>query len=284
MATTSSVPPFHGHEHRRVPRLVDAAGPPDFLAGLLVEAIRLSLSTLALMMTRSPCMTGEAAEPQPLNSSPTSDCQSCLPLRSKANAPVLPKNTYSRSPSVAGVLVAYPWPSRIRLLLGQPGLDLGVPEDLAGLAVEGHEVETEILLVSLAATGDVVARVTGEIDLVAEDDGAGAAGAREGVFQTMLSVLLQVVGRLVAELVPRPPGPRNCRQSAAWPQTTQPAANQQPAAKQNGFMSKFSAKQIGPVGLLGLIGPRGPTGPIHPTDYFPDNALACFTSSMNSAR
>src|SRR5262245_35203485 len=50
------------------------------------------LSTLALMKTRSPCTTGDVAEPQPFSPSPTSACQSCLPCRSKANTPDLPKN------------------------------------------------------------------------------------------------------------------------------------------------------------------------------------------------
>ena len=64
------------------------------------------LSTLALTMTRSLYRTGDVPEPQPVVPVPTLVDQICLPLRSKQRTPVLPKNTYTCLPSLAGVLEA----------------------------------------------------------------------------------------------------------------------------------------------------------------------------------
>src|SRR5687768_969768 len=72
----------------------------------LSSATRLPLSTLALMMTRSPTSSGELADPHPERSEPTSACHSCLPSWSNANTPVFPKKAYSRSPSADNVLDA----------------------------------------------------------------------------------------------------------------------------------------------------------------------------------
>src|SRR5262245_59542211 len=104
MASTSSVlPPATGtstgvFHDSRMPRARHLSLPV-----FLSSAMRDSLSTLALTMTRSPARMGEAAVPQSLSPAPTSACQSALPSKSNANTPDLPKKTYRRSPSVAGV-------------------------------------------------------------------------------------------------------------------------------------------------------------------------------------
>src|SRR5688500_7171431 len=61
------------------------------------------LSTLALTISRLPYKRGEHPEPQPLVFSPTLACHTWFPSRSKQYTPDLPKNTYSRWPSVVGV-------------------------------------------------------------------------------------------------------------------------------------------------------------------------------------
>src|SRR5688572_20096455 len=80
---------------------------------------------------------------------------------------------------------------------GELGLDLFLPGDIAALAIEANEEELEVLLIAGVAPfaplaepalaesahplGDAgaIARVTGEEDLVAGDDGARRAGAGE---------------------------------------------------------------------------------------------------------
>src|SRR5262245_57172677 len=107
IATTSSVlPPARGtrigvFHDSRMPRARHTSLPV-----FLFRATRLSLSTLALTITRSPYSTGDAPVPKPLSFDPTSARQSCLPAWSKAKTPDLPKKAYTRSPSTAAVLEA----------------------------------------------------------------------------------------------------------------------------------------------------------------------------------
>src|SRR5689334_3128969 len=106
MLTTSSFPSFKrtstGVFHDDPTPLVRQISFPD----VLLKATSDPLSTLALIINRSPYSTGEQPEPQPLVPSPTLAVQISLPSRSKQKTPDLPKNTYSRSPSVMGVLPA----------------------------------------------------------------------------------------------------------------------------------------------------------------------------------
>src|SRR5262249_61726300 len=90
---------------RRAPRLCWPGGARHTsLPVALSSAIRALLSTLAFTTSKFLYSTGDAPEPQPLVPLPTRTCQSCLPSRSKQKTPDLPKNTYSFSPSVTGVL------------------------------------------------------------------------------------------------------------------------------------------------------------------------------------
>src|SRR5687767_8307847 len=73
---------------------------------ILSNATSEPLSILALTINRFLYSNGEQPEPQPLVPSPTLACHSSLPSRSKQNTPDLPKKTYSRWPSVVGVLAA----------------------------------------------------------------------------------------------------------------------------------------------------------------------------------
>src|SRR5262249_43102228 len=65
------------------------------------------------------------------------------------------------------------------LLLGQVGGDLLVPEDLASLGVQAHDVPLERGHVAARPAGHVVAAVTGQEDSPAHDDGTGGAGPRK---------------------------------------------------------------------------------------------------------
>src|SRR3954466_13450021 len=72
----------------------------------LLSATSAPASTLALTMTRFLCRTGEVAEPQLCVLSPTDCDHFALPSRVSAPTPFLPRKTYSKLPSVAGVLEA----------------------------------------------------------------------------------------------------------------------------------------------------------------------------------
>src|SRR5262249_53348283 len=82
----------------RIP-LVFHTSVPDFLSRATTEPD----STLALTMSRSLWRIGEAPLPQPCVPLPTLVCQSCLPSRSKAKTPALPKKTKTCLPSDTGV-------------------------------------------------------------------------------------------------------------------------------------------------------------------------------------